>query len=415
MLGTLIQSAGYPSEIAALIQYKLSPRRPLPNFSGNKKRCYEFLNQTSRSFAAVIQELDEDLRDPVCLFYLVLRGLDTIEDDMTLPLSRKTEILQEFHKLISREGWNFTESGPNEKDRQLLVEFQVVVSEFLALRPPLQDVIARITKEMGEGMAKYANGEHRIETSVATVKDFDLYCYYVAGLVGLGLNELFVKSGLEDERLLEESQLAITMGYFLQKTNIIRDYLEDLIDKRQFWPKDIWSQYADDFAAFKDPKNTDAALACLSHMCANALAHVPDCLTYLSMLKNQSVFNFCAIPQVMAIATLALLLRNPEVFKRNVKIRKGEAVQLIYECTDIVSVANVFRRYARMIAKKNDTRDPNFLKISIACGQIEKWCDVNLPKYQPAPEKQGYPSLVAITIVVSAVAVWVACWMNGMV
>lgn len=26
------------------------------------KRCYEFLNQTSRSFAAVIQALDDDLR-----------------------------------------------------------------------------------------------------------------------------------------------------------------------------------------------------------------------------------------------------------------------------------------------------------------------------------------------------------------
>lgn len=34
--------------------------------------------------------------------------------------------------------------------------------------------------------------------------------------------------------------LAISMGLFLQKTNIIRDYLEDILETRQFWPKDIW-------------------------------------------------------------------------------------------------------------------------------------------------------------------------------
>jgi farnesyl-diphosphate farnesyltransferase len=30
----------------------------------------------------------------------------------------------------------------------------------------------------------------------------------------------------------------------------------------------------------------------------DALRHVPDVLTYLARLRNQSIFNFCAIPQV---------------------------------------------------------------------------------------------------------------------
>lgn len=34
------------------------------------------------------------------------------------------------------------------------------------------------------------------------------------------------------------------MGLFLQKTNIIRDYLEDYVDGRAFWPQDIWKKYA---------------------------------------------------------------------------------------------------------------------------------------------------------------------------
>jgi farnesyl-diphosphate farnesyltransferase len=34
------------------------------------------------------------------------------------------------------------------------------------------------------------------------------------------------------------------MGLFLQKTNITRDYLEDLRDGRAFWPQEIWMKYS---------------------------------------------------------------------------------------------------------------------------------------------------------------------------
>ena len=34
------------------------------------------------------------------------------------------------------------------------------------------------------------------------------------------------------------------MGLFLQKTNIIRDYLEDYVDARAFWPQEAWKQFA---------------------------------------------------------------------------------------------------------------------------------------------------------------------------
>lgn len=58
------------------------------------------------------------------------------------------------------------------------------------------------------------------------------------------------------------------------------------------------------------------------------IGHARDCLIYLSVLRDQSVFNFCAIPQVMAIATLALVYRNPDVFQKNVKMRRGETVKV---------------------------------------------------------------------------------------
>lgn len=145
--------------------------------------------------------------------------------------------------------------GPNEKDRELLVHFDVVIAEFLRLKPGFQSVIANITKLMGNGMADYATGEHRENTSVATIADFNLYCHYVAGLVGYGLSDLFAASGLESEEIAKDKDLSNSMGLFLQKTNIIRDYREDLDDGRQFWPREIWGKYADKFSDFIEPQN----------------------------------------------------------------------------------------------------------------------------------------------------------------
>ncbi|KAG2223681.1 hypothetical protein INT45_007259 [Circinella minor] len=407
MLNAFAQSITRPSEIKALFTYKFAPKsenirrhRQSLTKDENKRRCYEFLNMTSRSFAAVIQELDDQLRDAVCLFYLVLRGLDTIEDDMTLDLDRKVELLRSFDKVIYEKGWTFNESGPNEKDRELLVHFDVVIEEFLKLNPKFQQVIADITKRMGNGMADYATGEHRENTSVATIADFDLYCHYVAGLVGHGLSDLFSASNLEAPEVAANTELSNNMGLFLQKTNIIRDYREDLEEGRQFWPREIWGDYADNFSDFIKPEHQDQARACLNAMVLNVLDLVPDVLTYMQQLHNQSVFNFCAIPQVMAIATLNLVFNNMDVYKRNVKIRKGEAVELILASTSMDSVVSIFRHYVHEISKKNDARDPNFINVSMAIGKIEQWITTNIPSSDAnARPQSSYLTPIIICII----------------
>lgn len=66
----------------------------------------------------------------MCLFYLVLRGLDTVEDDMSLSNDVKLPLLRSFHEKLYEKGWNFNGSGPGEKDRALLVGFEAVVEEF---------------------------------------------------------------------------------------------------------------------------------------------------------------------------------------------------------------------------------------------------------------------------------------------
>lgn len=341
------------------------------NETETQKKCFKFLDLTSRSFSAVIKELHPELLLPVCVFYLVLRGLDTIEDDTSIDFDTKEPLLRNFKDILTKDGWTFTGNRPEEKDRELLVQFDNVVTEFKNMKPAYQAIIKDITDKMGNGMADYCAKAENDDASVKTIEEYDLYCHYVAGLVGEGLTRLFVEADLANPALLKRPQLHKSMGLFLQKTNIIRDIREDFDDERRFWPKEIWSKHVDNFEDLFKPEYKDAALNCNSEMILNALEHVEECLFYLAGLREQSVFNFCAIPQAMAIATLELCFRNYAIFERNVKITKGEACDLMLQSTqNLFVLCQTFKKYTRLIHKKNTPKDPNFLKISIVCGKV---------------------------------------------
>jgi hypothetical protein len=54
---------------------------------------------------------------------------------MTIPDEIKQPLLRSFHEKTVTPGWNFDGNGPDEKDRQLLVEYDVVVEELNRLDP----------------------------------------------------------------------------------------------------------------------------------------------------------------------------------------------------------------------------------------------------------------------------------------
>jgi farnesyl-diphosphate farnesyltransferase len=69
----------HPNEFRTLVQFWLwyEPKRDITSASSgwdrkSMRRCWEFLDMTSRSFAAVNNELDGDLARVVCCSYLNL-------------------------------------------------------------------------------------------------------------------------------------------------------------------------------------------------------------------------------------------------------------------------------------------------------------------------------------------------------
>ncbi|KFY95419.1 hypothetical protein V500_02777 [Pseudogymnoascus sp. VKM F-4518 (FW-2643)] len=286
---------------------------------------------TSRSFATVILELDRELLVPITLFYLVLRGLDTIEDDMTIPLDERILLLRNFHTTIGQDGWQF--HGSKDKYHELLERFDLVITELKTIKKSYYDIIKNITFRMGNGMADFAQDTGKTENGIQTIEDYELYCHYVAGLVGEGLTQMLIISQLANPKFSERPSLAESMGQLLQKTNVIRDIHEDWQDGRRWYPKEIWSKYVDQWEDLFNSSKREKAVNCISEMVLDALKHVEDCLIYMADVRDQSLFTCVAIPQTMAVATLELLFRNPAVLKGNVKIAKGDACQIMMRST----------------------------------------------------------------------------------
>ena len=374
-MGLLSVLLRHPSDVFPLLRVKkmADEAKKLPK-DENLAFCYDVLNKVSRSFAIVIQQLDEELRDAVCVVYLVLRALDTIEDDMAIENAEKVPQLLKFHEDIYDPEYKHTTCGEKHY-KTLMMEYPKVTSVFLRLKKPYKDVIADITRRMGKGMADF------IESEVNTLEDWDIYCHYVAGLVGIGLSDLWAGSKLEEKRFKTEMEdLSNAMGLFLQKTNIVRDYLEDIQEiprPRMFWPRVVWEKYATSLDDLQYKKNRTNAVHCLNELITNALTHACDSLEYMSRVKTPSIFRFCAIPQVMAIATLAECYDNEKVFEGVVKIRRGLSARIMLSSNDTYQIGNGFKHFLKILKNKVRKEDPNHKETVTLCDlAIEKAQDM---------------------------------------
>ncbi|KAG5239026.1 squalene synthase [Salix suchowensis] len=367
-MGSLGAILKHPDDLYPLLKLKMAVRhaeKQIPS-EPHWAFCYSMLHRVSRSFGLVIQQLGTELRNAVCVFYLVLRALDTVEDDTSIPTDVKVPILIAFHRHIYDRDWHFS---CGTKDYKVLMDqFHDVSTAFLELEKGYQEAIEDITKRMGAGMAKFICKE------VETIGDYEEYCHYVAGLVGMGLSKLFHASELED---LASDSISNSMGLFLQKTNIIRDYLEDINEipkSRMFWPREIWSKYVNKLEDLKNEENSVKAVQCLNDMVTNSLIHVNDCLKYMSALREPGIFRFCAIPQVMAIGTLAMCYNNINVFKGVVKMRRGLTAQIIHRTKTMADVYGAFFDFSCMLKSKVDKNDPNAAKTLSSLEAIQKTC-----------------------------------------
>lgn len=373
-----------PLELYALVRYKRKAdkaRGIMRSALDERWRyCYNSLGEVSRSFSVVIMELEPELRHPVCIFYLVLRALDTIEDDTTQDADERALLCTKFYQLLNpaeNEALYRTSKYGQGKEKELLENFPLIIECYKTLKPTYQQVISDITRRMGSGMAA-----HIRDVSCDSIEDYDEYCHYVAGLVGYGLSDIFTASGREAIIVSARRELSNSMGLFLQKTNIIRDYLEDIEEGRTFWPAEIWGNYGKSLESLKNVESRAQSVECLNHMVTDALRHAPDCLAYMKQIRTENVFNFVAIPQVMAIATLSECYTNEKVFEGVVKIRRSLTARLILNTTCMDDLYRVFFDFAVCILSKVNNADSTAIETRKILNEI---IDICQPHVSAAP------------------------------
>lgn len=219
------------------------------------------MNKVSRSFAIVVRNLEEPLNDYMSTAYLLCRVVDNIED-CTQPFAWKEQRFQEFYQLIeepanapqilatwSQESWH----GLTQDESEMMgsVRGLILWTIYAQIPQSSRSIIRRWVAEMADGMMRVEDPnqhpllEDRAGVRVlATESDYNQYCYYVAGTVGHMATELvIVHYGLAEvaTRLLTNCEAC---GRSLQKTNILKDFAEDIGRGISYLPF-TWHQEAD--------------------------------------------------------------------------------------------------------------------------------------------------------------------------
>jgi len=230
--GTLTSPSPDPSSM------ELQPPQQVENPQNNAERrsFQETLQKGSRTFSWASLFFSHQTYEQVLQLYAWCRACDDITDGSQLgwnqnprglPADRVTLIweqtLQAYHSPHIGQSAEFQAFGRLMKEREIPLIYA-------------QDLI--------EGMRHDA-----LELRCNTLKDLFLYCYRVAGVVGLMMTYLM---GLKHPRALKN---AVSLGIALQLTNIIRDIGDDFRVGRLYIPMDWLSELQIDPQELLEEKN----------------------------------------------------------------------------------------------------------------------------------------------------------------
>lgn len=308
------------------------------------KICWRELPKVSRSFALVIQNLPRGLDKDVMVGYEILRTVDTIEDSL-LERETKLETFELFRDILNG-GFvdqnvlklqQFLDTGTHRELDKAVVRHMVpnVFTVLNSLGPEQRKIVARTAIEMSYGMAR------QDFLDIQSLEHQDEYCYYVAGLVGYMLTDLFMADGrLEEERYREIYPYSEPYGIGLQKVNILRDMNSDLYEDRLYWPKDVVERHGfTKFSLLEEAHtNIEEAMQIVNEIVIDTARHLDNGVLYVTKLPEheKKVRMFSAIPLYMAIATAALMYDNRDVYSKPVKIPRTQTMAITHKLDTII-------------------------------------------------------------------------------
>jgi farnesyl-diphosphate farnesyltransferase len=292
------------------------------------------LPHVSRTFALTIPQLPPALCTPVTNAYLLCRIADTIEDEPALSAQETLAYLTRFSLAVGGSG----EPGPLAKDlvsrlsdrtlateRDLIANMDRVLQVTAGLGKAQQGAIQRCVELMCYGMPRFQiNASPR---GLPRSSDLDDYCYYVAGVVGEMLTDLFCDYSLDIAgRRTALNALAASFAQGLQMTNILKDVWEDRSRGACWLPQEVFTRHGVDLSQLASHSQDAGFSAGISELVGVAHAHLRNALDYTLLIpaKERGIRRFCLWAIGLAVLTLRKIAHNPGYTAgAQVKIRRS--------------------------------------------------------------------------------------------
>jgi farnesyl-diphosphate farnesyltransferase len=281
----------------------------------------QILPHVSRTFALTIPQLPEGLRTAVTCAYLLCRIADTIEDEPALSPPETLAFLQRFSAVLKGEGdpkLLAQDIGPRlsertlDTERDLVGNMDRVIRVMQRLNEPQRAAIRRCVELMCYGMPRF-----QFSASVkglARSSDLDDYCYYVAGVVGEMLTDLFCEYSPEIARHRPAlSAIAASFAQGLQMTNILKDVWEDRSRGACWLPQEVFTRHGVDLADVAAEPFDPRFAAAFRELVGVAHAHLRNALDYTLLIpgKEAGIRRFCLWAIGLAVLTLRKIDHNP--------------------------------------------------------------------------------------------------------
>jgi farnesyl-diphosphate farnesyltransferase len=289
----------------------------------NSDELYQdrILPYVSRTFALTIPELPPALRTAVTNAYLLCRIADTIEDEPSLSAAETLSFLQQFKSVVDGGGEPALLASELElrlsertlpEERDLVSNMDRVVRITGRLDDLQRAAIQRCIALMCYGMPHFQRSASLQGLPLSS--DLDDYCYYVAGVVGEMLTELFCDYSpavAQQRRALRD--LAASFAQGLQMTNILKDVWEDRSRGACWLPQEVFTRYGVDLAVLS-AENQDARFSAgMRELIGVAHGHLRNALAFTLLIppKETGIRRFCLWAIGLAILTLRKIAGNP--------------------------------------------------------------------------------------------------------
>ncbi|TAM99757.1 MAG: squalene/phytoene synthase family protein [Rhodanobacteraceae bacterium] len=313
------------------------------------------LPAVSRTFALTIPQLDPRLRTVIANAYLLCRIADTIEDERALP----GDVKQQFHDRFTRVVGSAEDPASFARDLAPLLNGNTLAAErdLVAHTPDIIEVtdgfnlaqresLARCIRTMCTGMPRF---ERDASTAgLADMREMDSYCYYVAGIVGQTLTDLFCDYSPQiAERRAEMAALDVSFGQGLQMTNILKDFWEDR-DRGVCWlPHDLFARAGVNLEDLRRSNVPAAFGKTYAQLIGIAHSHLRNALDYTLLIpeKEAGIRRFCLIALGLAMRTLASILAHPG-FTTGAQVKVSRQV-----VKKVVIVTRLFAGYSRVLQR----------------------------------------------------------------